>query len=415
LLSQQKNLVLVIAVILLILAAIGWISYRAAVEYPRGDTFTGIWSGLRGFLNEGLSPYSSEVQTRVSAVAAGWEATPTPGRSLFTYPIYILLPVLPVALIGEYTLARTLWIFLSIMPVIGLVLMSSRLAGWQPKTLSFLAALLFALINPYTAIAIISGNIALLSTLLVGLALLAIKSELDELAGLLLALSTIMPQLVLPLIVFVTLWAISLRRDRLLLWTYGGIGLLISGSWLAQRDWILGYIQALIDYYRLEGVFTPGQALRLWWPGFGAQMGWILTVGLGLLLLNEWRLAYGKGWRWFLWTGCLTLAIGPLLGLRMDPSSLAIGLLPLLFLTGLWDERWGGRFGWSTALILILLLLGLWALVPRSPEAIAYPGIYPVLYFALPIFTVFGLYWVRWLAVKPRGTVMDELRKRGEL
>jgi hypothetical protein len=52
----------------------------------------------------------------------------------------------------------------------------------------------------------------------------------------------------------------------------------------------------------------------------------------GLLLLVEWRLAYGKGFRWFLWTACLTLAAGPLLGLRMDPSSLVIVLLPFILL-----------------------------------------------------------------------------------
>jgi hypothetical protein len=51
----------------------------------------------------------------------------------------------------------------------------------------------------------------------------------------------------------------------------------------------------------------------------------------------------------------------------------------------------------------------------RAIEALAYPGIYPVLFFPLPIITILGLYWVRWLAVRPRGTVMDELRKRGEL
>jgi hypothetical protein len=412
--AQSRNLLLLAVVVLVTLAGILWGSYRIAVDYPGGDHFVGIWSGMRGFLSEGFSPYSVQVRSQISTTVAGWEASPQPGRSLFNFPFYILLPTLPVAVIGEYTPARSVWISLLVVAVIGLVLTARRLAGWRTRALPFIVALVFALLNPYTITAVITGDFSIITALLAALALLAIKNDLDELAGLLLAISTVTPQLVLPLIGFISLWAFSNRRDRLVLWTYGGLGLLVGGSWLIQRDWIEGYIQATGRYYALEGIFTPGAALHAWLPGFGAQMGWALTAALGLLLLVEWRLATGKGFRWFLWTACLTLAIGGLLGLRIDPGNLVVVLAPLLLIIGIWDERWGGHYGWSSALVLTLLFLALWALIPRNIEAIAYPGINPVLFFALPVFTIVGLYWVRWLAVRPRGTVMDELRKRGE-
>jgi hypothetical protein len=413
--SQSRNFIFLIAVVLITLAAILWLSYRIVIEYPGGDHFLGIWNGLRGFLSDGHSPYSDQIQSRILEYSSDREQPLLPGRSLFNYPFYILLPVLPVALVGEYALARTLWMAASAFAVILLILIGSRLAGWRPRTLPFIAVILFALFNPYTVTAVITGDFAVFTALLFGLALLAIKGEMDELAGLSLAFSTITPYLSLPLITFVTMWAISIRRDRLILWTYGSVGLFVAGSWLIQRDWIGQYIQMLVQYYALEGIFTPGQAFRNWWAGFGAQMGWILTAALGLMLLAEWRLAYGKGFRWFLWTACLTLAAGGLLGLRTDPSGLVSALLPFIFFITLWDERWGGRSGWSSGLILLLLFLGLWALVPRNFDVLVDPGIYPVLYFALPVITILGLYWVRWLAVRPRGTVMDELRKRGEL
>lgn len=413
--AQSRNFVILSALGLAAMAVFLWFSYRFVMAYPGGDSLLGLWGSGRAFLTDGLSPYSPESQAQITEAADDWDAPPLIHRSQFNYPFYVLLTVLPVVLIGDYAIARMLWISTAVVAIMLLIPAVNRLAGLQPKALSLAAVVLFTLLNPYTMTVIVSGDHAVFTLLLAALALQAIRSELDELAGLLLAFSTVTPHLVLPLIAFITLWAISQRRDRLLLWTYGGIGLLIAGSWLTQRDWIMGYIQALGNYYGLEGVFTPGQALRSWWPGFGAQMGWILTVVIGLLLLLEWRLAYGKGPRWFLWTAGLTLAAGPLLGMRMDPSSLVIVLLPLLFVTGLWDERWGGRFGWSSALILLLIFVGLWALVPRGIEALTYPDAYPVLFFPLSIVTILSLYWVRWLAVKPRGTVMDELRKRGEL
>jgi hypothetical protein len=178
-------------------------------------------------------------------------------------------------------------------------------------------------------------------------------------------------------------------RDRLILWTYGGVGLLVAGSWLIQRDWIGGIYPGVGPVLRAGGHFYTRAGLRAWWPGFGAQMGWILTAALGLLLLVEWRLAYGKGFRWFLWTACLTLAAGGLLGLRMDPSGLVRYCHSILYWT-LWDERWGGRFGWSSALILTLLFLGLWALVPRRASKPWLILVSTRFYFALPVLPSWG-------------------------
>jgi hypothetical protein len=413
--SQSRNLLILAVLAVVVLVAVGWASYHFSRSYPGGERFIEIWIPGRAFLSEGLSPYSTQVQTQTAIVVEDWAVSLSPGVRVFRYPIYTLLLALPVVLVGDYTLARALWIFILVLALLLHVLATGRLTGWRPKILSLAAVLLFALFNPYTLTAIVMGDLAVLTLVLVILALMSIRSELDELAGILLALSTITPHLVLPLLVFITLWGISQRRDRLLLWTYGSWALLIAGTTLLSQDWLIQYIQTIYQYYQQDIIATPGQALQSWWPGLGAQMGWILTFVFGFLLLNEWRLAFGKGPRWFLWTASLTLAAGPLLGLRTDPANLVIVLLPLILVTGLWDERWGGRYGWSSALILTLLFLALWAMVPRGIEDLIYPGLYPVLYFPLPVFTILGLYWVRWLAVRPRGTVMDELRRRGEL
>ena len=411
----QSKQTLTIIVLLLALAATAWLGWRFVSDYPGGAYFNSLWNGGRGFLTQGVSVYGAEVQAAVTRSAQSWERQPEPWRGLFNYPFYVLLPALPFLMIADYNLARLLWLLAALCALLLTFWAGQRLAGWRLKPLTFAGALLFLLLNPYTVSALVTGDWAVFTLPLVALALLALRAGLDELGGLALAFTTITPALALPLLALITLWAISQRRDRLLLWTWGGTGLLIAGSWLARPDWLEGYIQVLGEAYQLEGVFTPGQALRSWWPGFGAQMGWILTAGLGLSLLNEWRKAWGKEPRWLIWTAALTLTAGPLLGLRIDPASLAVALLPLLLVAGWWDERWGGCAGWSSALILLLLLLGLWALIPRGIDDLAHPGIYPVLFLPLPFFTMLGLYWVRWLALRPRGTLLDELRQRGDL
>jgi hypothetical protein len=169
--SQSRNPLIIIVIMLFVAAGVVWVSNHFVMTYPGGEFLVVIRAGARAVLTEGFSPYSQQVQSMVATAADDWEAPYLPGRSMFIYPFYILLPAMPVALIGEYTLARTLWIFSAVLTMILLVLVASRLVGWRPKVLSLATAMLFVLFNPYTITAVAAGDFAVIVLLLATLAL----------------------------------------------------------------------------------------------------------------------------------------------------------------------------------------------------------------------------------------------------
>jgi hypothetical protein len=328
----------------------------------------------------------------------------------FHYPLYSLLFFLPFALLEDYVLARAFWMTALEIALVLLIGSGLRLVAWRPRTPVLIALLFFILLGVHTVIPVLSGNFAVGIALLITLAFSAIKSKMDALAGFLLALSTIMPQLVIVWILFTLIWSISNQRWSLVVWFIGGWALLAVGSSLLLSDWIIQYKDALLYYYNLEMVASPGQALQARWPGLGAQMGGALTSVLLMILAVEWWLAYGKGFHWYLWTSCLTLVIGQLVGFRTDPGSLVVLMFPVLLVFSVWDEHWGSRKGWLQGLLLLFLFAGSWWMVLRSVDSIFFALAPPVLFFMLPFVLLAGLYWVRWRVVRPHRFYLNEMR-----
>ena len=129
-------------------------------------------------------------------------------------------------------------------------------------------------------------------------------------------------------------------------------------------------------------------------------------------IIVEWFSAWGKDFRWFLWTAYLTLVITNLIGVRTATENY-IALLPgLILVFTTWDERWGRAGRWFIWTSLALLSFGLWALflttlTPGELHAIQHP----VMFFPFPLFMMIGLYWVRWWSTRPPRIYLDQLRQ----
>jgi hypothetical protein len=415
--SRRPNYALfgILGLFIVIPVVTGWLTYQIANHYPGGSHFLTAWSGSRTFLTEGVSPYSEETFTQTRSLTAGWPERPSESTLRFTYPLYSLLFFLPFALFENYVLARALWMTALGITMLLMIWSGMRLAGWSPRTPVFIFLALFILFGVYSIIPLLSGNFAIVTALLITLAFAAIKGGMDELAGFLLALSTIMFHLVIVLLVFVIIWSISNQRWGLIVWLFGSLGLLAAGMSMFLRDWLIQYGNAVLQYYDLENIATPGHALRAWWPGLGSQMGWVLTAALLLVLGIEWWQALGKGFRWFLWTACLTLVVGQLIGIRTEPGSLVVLLLPMILVFSILDEQWGSRKWGLLSMLLVLLFGGFWILVLRNVDHVFYSPAPPVLFFNLPFVMLIGLYWIRWRAARPQRFYLNEMRAREEI
>jgi hypothetical protein len=76
----------------------------------------------------------------------------------------------------------------------------------------------------------------------------------------------------------------------------------------------------------------------------------------------------------------------------------------------MWQERWG-RVGNGVIIFVMALLFALpWAIFIQTIAYADQPMQHPVMFFPLPLFLLFTLYWVRWWATQPRQLLVEELR-----
>ena len=400
-------------VAILIIAAlvmVTWANYIFVQENPGGNDFLVHWVGTRALMVDGLSPYSDTVAERIQTLAYGRPAEPGEHELRVAYPLYSGLIFLPYALIADYDLARAVWMTTLEAALIGLVFLSLNLTRWKMSLWLLPFFLLFSVFWYHSLRPLINGNAVILVALFLAGAFAAIKSERDELAGILLGLSTIKPHLVLLPIFFVLIWTISSGRWKTLGWMLISLALLSISAALFIPDWPLQNLREILAYVSYNPPGTPGAVFETWLPATGRRFGWGLSVILGLILVGEWILSRKKEFRWFLWTGSLTLVISQWIGIQTDPGNFILLFLPLVLVFATWEERWG-RVGNGVIIIVMALLFVLpWAIFLQTVAYGDQPMQHPVMLFPLPMFLLITLYWVRWWAIQPRKLMVEELQ-----
>jgi hypothetical protein len=399
--------------ILLLIAAlilITWANYSFAQENPGGNDFLVHWVGTRALIVDGMSPYSDTVAERIQTLAYGRPALPGEHELRVAYPLYSALIFLPYALIGDYILARALWMTTLEVTLIGLVILGLRLTRCNIKNWLLVLLLLFSILWYHSFRPLINGNAVILVALFLVAAFIALRSGRDELAGVLLAFSTIKPHLILLPIIFVLIWTIASRRWRTLLWLLITIVLLSVSAALLVPDWILQNLREILRYSSYNPPGTLGAVFQVWLPATGRGLGWVVSGILAILLLIEWFIVRGKDLRWFIWTACLTLVVSQWIGIQTDPGNFIILFLPLILVFGIWVERWGKAGRVLTAIVMVLLLIGPWALFLQTVTYADQPMQHPVMFFPLPIFLLVTLYWVRWWVIRPSHLPVEDLR-----
>jgi hypothetical protein len=402
---------LAVIIVIVLLVGLSLANYYFVQQNPGGNDFLVHWVGTRALFVDGLSPYSDVVAEKIQTMAYGRPAEPGEHELRVAYPLYSVIVFLPYALISDYDLARALWMTTLEVALIGLAMISLRLTRWKMNIWLLPFFLIFSLFWYHSLRPLINGNAVILVSLLLVAAFAALRAGRDELAGILLAVSTIKPHLVLLPIVFIIIWTISLRRWRTLGWMLIGLLLLSAAAALLVPDWPLQNLREIMAYSSYNPPGTPGAVFEVWLPATGRQLGWALSVFLGLILLTEWVLVRGKEFRWFLWTGSLTLVISQWIGIQTDPGNFILLYFPLVLVFALWIERWQRSGVFVVIIAMALLFIGPWILFL---ETVAYgdqPLQHPVMFFPLPFFLLITLYWVRWWGIKPRSLLIDRLRE----
>ncbi len=416
--TQSKSLALygLILLALLIIVGLGWLSYRYASQLKGGRSFLAYWTSTRALIVDGESPYSAAAAQKIQQAIRN-NSSETPYFTRVTFPLYAILFFLPFAFFADGILAQALWmVFLEI--CLGLLALACiRLSKWRMNAWNLPIYILFIITWFHSLIVLHEGSVVVLVAVWIAWMFAAIRNGQDELAGILLALTTIRPLLVLLPVIFVLLWAGAQSRWKLVVWFLGALVLLIFVGMFFMPDWLLQNIQAVFASLQPLYPMSPGAAFAFWWPGLGGRLGWILAAISAFVLLVEWWMAARvKEFRWFLWTACLTLVLGQWVGIRTEPLNYLVLLIPLTLVFSVWDERWRrghlARTIIATVASMAILELVLWAIfLNGAKQGLDFHSM-PVLLFPLPFFLIVTMYWVRWWAIRPPRLYVESLREQ---
>ncbi len=399
--TYMVTMIAIVAVTLVFLVAMTWGNYRYALTNPGGNDFLVHWVGTRALITEGLNPYSDEVALKIQNLAYGRPARPGEHELRVAYPLYSAFVFLPFALIKDFTLARAVWMTVLEAGLLLLTIFSVRLANWKINPLILALLLVFSLFWYHGLRPLINGNAVILVAFGLAGGFLALRSGADELAGILFAFTTIKPQVVVLVLVFVTLWSLANGRLRLFGWMVGTVVLLAASAALLIPDWILYELGEVIRYPQYNPPGTPQAAFMTIWPAWGSRLGLALTGLMIFIMLVEWWLNRKSDFRGFLWTAYLTLTVSQWVGIQTDPGNFVVLFPALVLVFALIDERWrtGGRL--FVVLSMLILFAGIWLIFLNTVQYVDQPIQSPVMFFPLPAFLLLTLYWVRWWAVKP--------------
>jgi hypothetical protein len=388
---------------------LGWQNLTYAKQHPGGNDFLVYWMSARTFLMDGTNPYGAETTAKIQEFAYGGAARPDQPSLRMVYPLYSMALFFPFALIPDFPTARAVYSTILELCLLLIAFFSVRLARWRIPPLELILYLALILFGFHSIQPLLDGNVSILVALLIVSALLALKNGGDALAGILLALSTIKPNVVVLLIVYLLIWSLVSGRRTLAGYFAGAVFLMTLAAMLLMPEWLWQNLIAIVQFPINQPPSTLSAVVSDTFPAMGARIARLIYGVVIGMLVTEWWLNRRADFRGVLWTALFTLTLTQWVGIPTAPQNFVV-LLPataLVFAT--WEERWR-RAGHALTIANILLLgVGIWALHLSTSAFGASTRLNPLLFFPLPGFLVITLYWVRWWAIHPPSVWFDQL------
>ena len=262
---------------------------EAAVRHnPRGNLsdLYPRWLGSRELLLHHRDPYSAEITREIQAGYYGRPLDPSRAEDpkdeqAFAYPVYVAILLAPTvdfpfepvrkgfdALLIALT-ATSVWLWM-------------RAIQWQPGPLAWFVTAVLVLGSFPAVQGIKLDQLSLLIAGFIALSVFLLNRRQFFAAGIVLAASTIKPQLVLSLIACLVVWALTDSRRRSFVWGFcGAMAVLLVVSEIILPGWLPKFRIALHQYLAYTGGISLMDRLLSQGPGRVASVA-IVAVLLGL-------------------------------------------------------------------------------------------------------------------------------------
>jgi hypothetical protein len=170
-------------------------------------------------------------------------------------------------------------------------------------------------------------------------------------------------------------------------------------------NWIIPFLRAGWNNLITDFGFSIRVIISDFFPSYGDWLGWIFVALLTIALLYEFGASHDADFRRFYWAACLSIAAAPLLGFRTEMEHLSVLVIPLALIFAVVHDRWR-HIGNILVIFLVLMLFS----VPWLGYFLPFISQETVFLF-LPLFTVIGLYWLRWWAIRPPRVWADAITR----
>ncbi|HSZ62459.1 MAG TPA: glycosyltransferase 87 family protein [Terriglobales bacterium] len=234
------------------------ISDSAARGRPRGNLsdLYPRWIGARELLLHGRDPYQADVTREIQA---GYYGRPLdasrPGDPIdqqgFAYPVYVVFYLAPAVRLDFAIVQRAFFWILVFITAAG-VLLWLRVLDWRVSFPAQAAIVALSLGNLPVLQGLKLQQLTLLVAAMCAAAMALLVAGRSLVAGMVLALATIKPQLVLPLLLWLAIWSLSDLRRRYR-WAASFLIVLIflcAASELVLPHWVGRFWRAVGEYWQ---------------------------------------------------------------------------------------------------------------------------------------------------------------------
>jgi Glycosyltransferase family 87 len=261
--------------------------------YPR-------WVGTRELLLNGRNPYGKEVSHEIQMAFYGHPVDQSYHQSYdqtydkpsnildeqrFVYPLYVVLLLAPTVHADFATLQTWAPVVLALLTAIS-VWLWLEVARWRLRPLAIAALVLFVLSSPQIAQGLRLRQFSLFVAFLLALASWCVTRNRYFIAGLLLALSTIKPQMMALCLLWLLLWSAGDWKKRWPLPAGFGIALasLVGVAELLLPGWPRYFLEGLNAYRKYFPTTSPLRLVLGNWAG--SALSFLVVAAL---LAFAWR------------------------------------------------------------------------------------------------------------------------------
>jgi hypothetical protein len=265
-----------------------------AGPYAFGDDFYPIWLTSREWLQHRRDPYSPAVTRDIQLgifgrpLEAGISTDPPTDYRTFAYPAFTDLLFWPASEV-PFPTVRVVWVAILAALVAAAIFFWTQALSWSVSRVSLGIILLLTVCSYPELEGLYAGQLGLLVGFLLAASLLALVRGRLLLAGILMALTMIKPQMTLLASLYLFIWSLHdwRRRGRFSAAFLGTTLLLTVAALAVWPHWIQSWGRVILGYHRYS---MPPLALELFGLSLGPRNGIALIVIVLIAVLGlAWR------------------------------------------------------------------------------------------------------------------------------